>query len=985
MGLFRIGFSVGLVLLAVRPACSADSSLVFSKLFGGSGMDAISALTIDPSGNIIAVGGTNSFDFPVTNGSANSATNFALSADDGISWRSLSNLPSGPALSLAADTSSPPVWYAASAQDLYKSADGGASWQSIGPRGLNDCAAYGAACGVTKLVINPAQPSTIYGSGAAGILVTMDAGATWSFVNAPRNPNPPAYLVLDPFHPSHLFTSIGNNDYRSFDGGQNWTQFTPPLLDPGNYCSAGTAQVAFDAGTPDVVYMVDHCDVFRSTDGGIYWEPLTGPFTLSYYVVSHPSQGGTIYVATFNGLYGSTDGGSSWTLLLPYEQGNPPHLIAIDPHQPSVIMTDAARSQDGGSTWKSLTLGRPVASIVFDPLTAGRAIASTTVVSTAFLAKIDSGGNILASTYFGGQGATNISGVASDASGNIYIAGSTSSPDFPAPPSPMATMFVAKFDPSLTLLYATYLQGQGSVAGIAVDSGGSPVVTGAIVGSSPAACFATKLSSDGSRALFFTTLGGTGGDQCSSVAADGVGNTIVVGTTRSRDLPVIGNPPETTLHGDTDAFLAKLDPSGNLILSGYLGGSDADQAAAVVVDSSGNIYVTGNTASSDFPTTSGAYQTALSSNCPYPSSAVATGFIGTIYQYLTNDAFVTKLDPNGSPIFSTYLGGGCFDRATAVAADPKGNVWIVGTTDSDPFPQVSPFQSGPPFAVYKPFVSQLTADGASLAFSSYIDSAAAIAVDSNGAAYIGASSAPSSSIYGQQIGPAAANGTHAYLAKVQPQTPGAVAISSVGNAFSLRNGPVSPGQITLISAAGIAPAQAVNLGLTPASALPNTLAGTQVLFDGEAAPLISAAAGSVIAIAPYSLAGKAQTAVQVVFQGVASAPVLADVLADASYQSANGSGMGQALALNPDGSLNSPRNPAPKGSSVTAFVTGVGVADPACPEGGVASAASSVTVRGLVLSSVPGSVCGLFQTSIATPTYPTTFTLGGSQVTIAVQ
>jgi uncharacterized protein (TIGR03437 family) len=804
-------------------------------------------------------------------------------------------------------------------------------------------------------------------------------------VNAPVSRNPPAYLVLDPFHPSHLFTNINQNDYRSFDGGQNWIQFTPPLLDPGNYCSAGNARVAFDTVTPNMVYIVDHCDLFRSDDGGIYWEPITGRFNLSYYVVAHPTQSGTIYVSTFTGLYASADSGVTWTLLLANSPGNPPHVLVIDPQQPSVLMTDTARSQDGGTTWQTLAVGRPIQSIVFDPRTAGRAIAATSPVSAAFLTKLDTTGAILASTYFGGQGQTSISGIASDASGNTYITGSTTSPDFPAPPAPGAKMFVVKFDPGLNLLYATFLVGKGSTAGIAVDSGGSAVVTGSMFTGGAGTCFAAKLSADGSRTLFFTPFGGTGGDQCTAVAADAAGNTIVAGMTLSKDFPVVGNPVSTSLHGYTDAIITKLDPSGNLILSGYLGGSDSDSARAVEVDAAGNIYVAGDTASADFPTSAGAYQTALSSSCPYPSSIVDTGFVGTIYEYNTGDAFITKLDPNGSPIFSTYLGGGCYDQAIAMALDPNNNVWVLGSTNSDPFPQVTPFESGPAFSDYTQFVSELSADGSSLMLSSYTDEGQSIAVDANGAAYIGGNSASPRSTYGAlQTG--AASGVHASLAKVAIQPPGAVSVTSIGNAFNLRNGPVSPGQITLISAAGLAPAQPVDLGLTPTASLPVTLAGTQVLFDGEAAPLISVGNGAAVVIAPYDLVGKARTSVQVLFQGVASAPVLADVLSDVGYRSANGSASGQAYALNPDGTLNAASNPAPTGSSVTVFLTGAGVADPACPLGSVASGASTVTAQGFPgLASVPGAVCGLFQMTITAPAYPATFTLGGSQVTIAVK
>jgi hypothetical protein len=117
-----------------------------------------------------------------------------------------------------------------------------------------------------------------------------------------------------------------------------------------------------------------------------------------------------------------------------------------------------------------------------------------------------------------------------------------------------------------------------------------------------------------------------------------------------------------------------------------------------------------------------------------------------------------------------------------------------------------------------------------------------------------------------------------------------------------------------------------------------------------------------------------------------TAPVLADVLSDVGYRSANRSGIGQADALSPDGTMNAPSNPAPTGSPVTVFLTGVGVADPACPLGDMAGGASTIAVQGFPgLASISGSVSRLFQMTIAAPTYATVFTLGGSQVTIAVK
>ncbi len=359
---------IGVLLFVVSRVLAADSSLTLTKTFGGSGNDGIGAVATDHFGNVIVAGSTSSYDLPVTNGSVNTATHFAASPDGGGLWRPLSNLPTGTPVSLAVETSNPPVWYAGGTTDIFKSTDAGATWQGIGPRGLPRCDYVPPFCGVLNVVINPVQPSILYArSASAGILKTTDGGATWSPTNTPANPNPPAYLALDPFHPDHLFTNVGNSDYRTFDGGQTWTQFTPPLLHPGNYCGSGTVPVAFDAVTPDVVYMVDHCDLFRSTSGGVYWEPVATPFDISYAVTAHPTRGGAIYVTTYTGLYGSSDSGLTWSLLLPSQQGNPARIVAIDPRQPSTIMTDGFRSQDGGATWMPLALGRSTSAIVFDP------------------------------------------------------------------------------------------------------------------------------------------------------------------------------------------------------------------------------------------------------------------------------------------------------------------------------------------------------------------------------------------------------------------------------------------------------------------------------------------------------------------------------------------------------------------------------------------------------------------------------------------
>ena len=351
-------FLAGLLVFLVLPAWCATSALLFRKAFGGSGNESVAAIATDPSGYVVFAGSTSSYDYPVTNGTSNTATHFAVTLDAGRTWSPLSNLPSGTPISLAVDTRTPSTWYAGGTTGIFKSTDAGATWTATGSTGLSNCVFVAPVCGATALAINPAQQSIVYALTSNGIVKTADSGASWNPVTPPvQGQNPLAYLGMDPLHPDHLFTAVAGMDFRSFDGGQSWTQYTPPLLDPNSHCSSWASPVAFDTRSPNTVYLVDHCDLFRSTDGGIYWSAISTPFTIAYAVVADPSQAGKLFVLSFDGLYGTTDGGASWSLLLPYTQGNPPPFVAFDPAQPPVVLAGAARSQDGGSTWTPLASG----------------------------------------------------------------------------------------------------------------------------------------------------------------------------------------------------------------------------------------------------------------------------------------------------------------------------------------------------------------------------------------------------------------------------------------------------------------------------------------------------------------------------------------------------------------------------------------------------------------------------------------------------
>jgi uncharacterized repeat protein (TIGR01451 family) len=327
-----------------------------------------------------------------------------------------------------------------------------------------------------------------------------------------------------------------------------------------------------------------------------------------------------------------------------------------------------------------------------------------------FVSKLDpAGASLLYSTYLSGSSTDTAAGVAADATGDAFVAGTTQSADFPTTagvlqPTSKATnqFFVSKVNTALSgtasLAYSTYLGGAapaGGVAqggGIAVDLSGNAYITGGttftdlpVTNAFQATlkagvdAFVAKLNAGGTAVSYLSFLGGSGDDTGNALAVDSAGNAYVTGSTTSNDftIPTGTTPFQTNNAGGTDAFVAKVNnpASGSiaLVYFTYLGGSGTDVGLGVAADANQNAYVTGSTNSSDF-------------NKKNPVQAALGG--GT-------DAFVAKFDTSGNGQYSTYLGGSGNDRGTGVAVDILGNTLVAGDTASVDFPTVSPFQASP--------------------------------------------------------------------------------------------------------------------------------------------------------------------------------------------------------------------------------------------------------------------------------------------------
>ena len=356
------------------------------------------------------------------------------------------------------------------------------------------------------------------------------------------------------------------------------------------------------------------------------------------------------------------------------------------------------------------------------PTTSGAFQAQNAGGSDAFVTKLSPTGSLVYSTYLGGSGtpATSSSpgtsgddfgtAIAVDSSGDAYVTGQTQSANFPVQ-SPLqvgldgpSDAFVSELNPSgSALLFSTYLGGGSADEGfaIAVDTSGNVYVAGQTFSAhfptqSPlqpslegtANGFVTEINPKTSSLVFSTYLGGSGMDSANSLALDSVGSIYVAGSTTSNNFPVTSGAFQTTNHdlaGDS-AFIAKLAPGGTqLVYSTYLGGSGADEANGITVDSSGDAYVTGFTESSDFP-----LMDAL-------QRVLGLSGAGTCGSTVCSDVFVSKFGPSGDLVYSTYLGGSGADSGQSIAVDTAGNAYVTGSTESGNFPVIA----GAPESVFQ--------------------------------------------------------------------------------------------------------------------------------------------------------------------------------------------------------------------------------------------------------------------------------------------
>jgi hypothetical protein len=279
------------------------------------------------------------------------------------------------------------------------------------------------------------------------------------------------------------------------------------------------------------------------------------------------------------------------------------------------------------------------------------------------------------STYFGGIGANGDIGydLKVDALGTTYVTGYTSSMDF--------------FNTNLS----TTAPGGGNLDG-----------------------FVMKVDPSGTTVLSAVYFGGSADDEGHRIALDNAGSVYVTGYTSSIDFPIV-NGFQTTLRGRKDAYVMKVDNAVTQILfSSYIGGNRDDLPLGLSVDANYNVYVVGETISTDFP--------------------LAAPIRNRLDPDTATDAFITKISPAGSIIYSTYLGGRGADRAYDVASDADGNAYVAGYTTAA-IPNVLNAIYGGPNDPRQAFIGKLSPDGGTILLFAYIggvgsDEAVRVVLDS---------------------------------------------------------------------------------------------------------------------------------------------------------------------------------------------------------------------------------------------------------------
>jgi len=547
--------------------------------------------------------------------------------------------------------------------------------------------------------------------------------------------------------------------------------------------------------------------------------------------------------------------------------------------------------------------------------------------------KTDINGNTLASFDLNNnEGQNSVFAAATDPQGNLIITGFANTADFPLvsplfPSAKIPGVFVMKLDSQLhSIMFSTLLSANNTTGAVATDASGNIYIAGgtssanfpitpgayqtkppglnATYGGQNSYAFLTEISPNGDRLLYSTYFGGDsvfcmGGSSClfqaahtfaTALALAPSGAIVMAGDTISTDLPVTPGTLATSCNGSTDlspGFIAEFAPNGaRLKWSTCLNPTGSPipfsppiWIQSIALDTAENVLVAGGAAAGGFPTTPGVVQPTFVQNSQLPWAG-----------------FIAKLNSTGARLlWSTYFG----QSVTSMAVDPLGTVTVTGYSDPNLLP---PGLNVPRLGLA--YVARFSGDGTTLEN-----------------LYVGPENSTGAAIVLTAAGTFVAEGPFGSL-----WIESAASGPSLLGAASAASGPptrlISPTELMSLYGIGIGP-QTSLAGRVENGAFTASLGGYQVLFDGVAAPLLYAGPTQINTIVPHELRGQDYTHLQIVGPaGTIDGPTLA--LRPARPEIFQNSQTGLAAALNEDGSINSPENPAKPGSIVSIFVTGYG-------------------------------------------------------------